>query len=80
MVTCRDVAERASLYFDDKLGSDLKFQFDQHLRLCGPCRDYLDQMRATIALLRQQPLEPTAKQAEEAAVSQFKSWVRNRSG
>jgi anti-sigma factor RsiW len=52
MLRCRDVAELMSDYLDGTLGWRRRLSIRLHLMMCGMCRRYMRQMRATIALLR----------------------------
>jgi predicted anti-sigma-YlaC factor YlaD len=52
MLRCRDVAELMSDYLDGTVGWRRRLSIRLHLMMCGMCRRYMRQMRATIALLR----------------------------
>jgi anti-sigma factor RsiW len=52
LISCRDVAERASEYLDQELTWRSRLQVRLHLFVCQDCRRYVDQLRATTALLR----------------------------
>lgn len=41
MMTCRDVAEFMLDYAHGELALDARTTFEQHLRLCENCREYL---------------------------------------
>lgn len=52
LISCRDLAERASDYLDRDLPLRSRLQVRLHLLLCENCRRYLDQLRATVDLVR----------------------------
>jgi len=67
VLSCREVTERASDFLDRRLGFAGRLQMRLHLMICRACRAYLDQVRATIALLRTSR-PAAAVPAAEAAV------------
>ena len=53
-LTCREVAERASEYLDERQSISTKIRFGLHVAVCSNCRAYLKQIalvRESIALL-----------------------------
>lgn len=67
MLSCREVTERSSDYLDRRLGLRERLGMALHLMICRACRAYLEQVRATIALLAA-PRAEAAVPAVEAAV------------
>jgi hypothetical protein len=64
VVACREFVELVTEHLDGSLPDELEQAIAAHLELCGPCVEYLDQMRGTIALLGSMPtqtLPPAAK-------------------
>ena len=51
-LTCQELVELVTDYFDDALPPAERTRFDAHVADCPGCEIYLDQMRATIALAR----------------------------
>ena len=45
-------------YMDGRLGATARTRVDQQLASCGDCREELEELRATVSLLRQLPTEP----------------------
>ena len=72
-MTCRQLVELVTDYFDGVLPADVLAAFEEHVSLCSGCASYLEQMRVTIGLahesraLEQRP-EVTALLAE------FRNW------
>ena len=48
---CRDVVELARDHLDGRLAPRDAATFEQHLHACSWCMTYMEQLRATIALL-----------------------------
>jgi anti-sigma factor RsiW len=51
-MTCQELVELVTDYFDGALDEATRAEFDAHLALCPGCVTYLEQMRATIRLAR----------------------------
>lgn len=52
MFKCSEVTEMASDYVDHNLGWWTRAQLRMHVVLCRHCRRYVEQIEATMALLR----------------------------
>ena len=48
-ITCQEVVELVTDYFDGALARDEAALFEQHLNFCDGCDWYVEQMRTTIA-------------------------------
>ena len=48
-VTCQEVVELVTDYFDGAMSAEEAALFEQHLNFCDGCDWYVEQMRATIA-------------------------------
>lgn len=51
MMTCKEVAARASRYIDEDLPALERTQLRMHLAMCNLCARYMEQMSATIGML-----------------------------
>jgi anti-sigma factor RsiW len=76
-LTCRELVELVTEYFEGALSSAERSRFEEHVMSCPPCRAYLEQMRQTIRLLGRIPEERVPPDAEEALVAAFRGWRRN---
>lgn len=52
MLSCREVTERASRYLDRELSWRERLQMRLHLMMCRYCTRFVDQLKATMELLR----------------------------
>jgi anti-sigma factor RsiW len=50
-ITCRELVELVSDYFDGRMPEPVRIRFEDHLELCPGCVTYLEQMRATVRLI-----------------------------
>ena len=51
-LTCQELVELVTDYFDDALPPSERARFDAHVAECPGCGIYVEQLRATIALAR----------------------------
>jgi anti-sigma factor RsiW len=52
-MSCQELVELVTDYFEDVLEADERARFEAHLAECQGCRAYLAQMRATLRLVRE---------------------------
>jgi anti-sigma factor RsiW len=53
VMSCQELVELVTDYFEDALDADERARFEAHLAECQGCRAYLAQMRATLRLVRE---------------------------
>jgi len=58
LLKCRDVSELVTDYTEGTLPPGRRLAVRLHLMFCSMCRNYLDQMNKTRALLTGRPLSP----------------------
>lgn len=71
-VACVELVELLTDYLEGVLPPDEVAAVEAHLALCPPCRVYLDQMRATIALLGSVPVETLSVEAQDTLLAAFR--------
>jgi anti-sigma factor RsiW len=49
-ISCREVVELVTAYLDGALSPGVAARMEQHLEVCGPCVEYVEQIRATARL------------------------------
>jgi hypothetical protein len=72
-MTCRELVELVTEYFDGALPADVRAAFDEHVRLCPDCELYLEQMRSTVRLagdVRELERRPEVT----ALLAEFREW------
>lgn len=52
MLMCRDLARIASEYIDGELGTMETVSVKMHLMMCGHCRTFIGNLRASIDLMK----------------------------
>ena len=73
-ITCRELVELVTDYFEDALSSRERARFDEHLADCEHCTEYLEQMRTTVAVLGRLPAESLPDVARDRLLAAFRDW------
>jgi anti-sigma factor (TIGR02949 family) len=73
-LSCRDLTEAITDYLEGAMASADGARLEEHLRECGPCRTYLDQMRRTIELTGRPPQEPIPTELRDRLLDAFAAW------
>lgn len=76
---CKDIAELITDYLEGSFSLSQRLRFQMHIGLCFACRNYLRQMKYTVATLRQLPSEPIPDQVKEALMHRFRTWKQEQS-
>jgi predicted anti-sigma-YlaC factor YlaD len=71
-VSCQQVVELVTDYLEGRLDAERCLDVEAHLKLCPPCRVYIDQMRQTIGMLGHVPLETLSDEAKATLMSAFR--------
>lgn len=79
MLTCREIAELLTEYLEGRMPWMQRLQFQLHVGMCGACRRYLRQMRATMKLLGKLPDAPLPKDVETELLERFRAWKKQGS-
>jgi putative zinc finger protein len=77
-ITCREVVELATDYFEANLASDASERFAAHVAHCDGCQAYLRQIRITVDIVHTVaapgPVDPAG------LVEDFRRWRAGRDG
>jgi anti-sigma factor RsiW len=77
--TCQEVAALITDYLEGSFTLSQRLRFQMHMGLCFACRNYLRQMKYTVATLRQLPSEPVPVHVKEELLKRFKTWKQEQS-
>jgi anti-sigma factor RsiW len=75
---CAEFVETVTAYMEGALPADVVRRIDEHLAICPPCRDYLEQMRLTVSRLGTLPPEPVSASVRRSLLVAFQSWKAER--
>ena len=73
-ISCKELVELLTEYFDGTLSPAEIVRFDKHLAICSGCRAYLQQLRVTIATLGKLGEESISPDAAEKLLHAFRNW------
>jgi anti-sigma factor RsiW len=76
-MTCRELVELVTDYFEGRLPEGDRVLFDAHLAECGHCVEYVAQMRRTIGVLGELSAEAIDPAREEELLAAFRDWRRS---
>ncbi|MGC8512082.1 MAG: anti-sigma factor family protein [Acidimicrobiales bacterium] len=79
-VACRDYVELATDYLEGALSSEDRLTVELHLAFCRSCVDYLDQMRATIAVAGSLREDDVPQPVVASLVKAFRTLSARRDG
>ncbi len=79
-MTCREVVELMTDYLEGALSEDDRRRFEAHIAGCDGCREYLAQLRRTIAIAGRLDDEPVPPELEADLIRAFRDWRRPKQG
>lgn len=77
-ITCREFVELVTEYLEDRLDTETRTRFDQHVAVCPGCARYLDQIRASTRVLGRVTLDTISPTARDQLMGAFRSWRSSR--
>ncbi len=77
MLSCRQVASRASTLIDGELSTWETFQMRLHLAMCKGCGRFIGQMRITRDLTLATPSPDATDEADDGRISAILSQLHN---
>lgn len=75
-LTCRELVELVTDYFDGALSEEDRRRFELHLADCDGCHAYIEQMRRTLETLGTLEPEHLTPDAERELLALFRNWNR----
>lgn len=75
-LTCQELVELVTSYFEGTLRSDERARFEAHLAVCRGCMNYVEQMRQTIRLTGTLTTESIPAEEQNRLLGTFRDWKR----
>jgi anti-sigma factor RsiW len=75
---CKDLVEVITDYLEGALSPRDTLRFEEHLAVCEGCRNYLEQMHATIRLAGALKTDSIPDGVREQLLSAFRDWKQGR--
>jgi anti-sigma factor RsiW len=73
-LTCKELVELVTDYFEEKLPASDRQRFEAHLTTCRGCQAYLQQMQQTLHLLGHLTEEEIPTETSQALLKMFRDW------
>jgi anti-sigma factor RsiW len=73
-MACRELVEKVSAYLDGSLAPEDRRRFDEHLKECPWCVNYVEQMRETVAALGELSVDSIPPENRREIVDAFRDW------
>jgi anti-sigma factor RsiW len=77
-ISCRELVEIVTDYLDGALSDEETARFEAHLAVCGPCVEYVDQVRTTARLADVAAVELQRHPDRMALLAAFRDFQRAR--
>ena len=71
-MACQELVEVITDYLEGTLAERDRARFEAHLLTCSPCREYIEQMRTTIAMAGQVSLDSVPPRARDELLRAFR--------
>lgn len=75
-MSCQELVELVTDYLEGRLSPEEHARFERHLDICDGCREYLEQMRRTVAALGRLPEERLSAGMRDELLAAFRDWHR----
>jgi anti-sigma factor RsiW len=73
-ITCRELVELVTDYLEGALTPADRERFEEHLRVCGPCTTYVEQLRLTVTAVGALSEETIEQAARDELLRAFRDW------
>lgn len=73
-LSCKELVELITDYLEEAISYEDRTRFEQHLVICGGCREYLRQMRHTIRFTRKLSEETVPEGVRDELLTIFRRW------
>ncbi len=76
-LTCQQLVEIVTDYFEGKLSPSERERFEAHLAVCPGCRTYVEQMQQTIRAAGKLSEESISEEVQQALLRAFREWKQS---
>ncbi len=74
MLSCREIVELLTEYFEGTMPTEHRFRFERHVAICPACRGFLAQMRETVRLSGEVTEESLSREMRHELLAAFRDW------
>ncbi len=76
-ISCREIVELVTDYLEGALSPEDRARFEAHLELCGPCVEYVEQVRASARIVAAATAELELRPDRDALLNAFRDFHRS---
>jgi anti-sigma factor RsiW len=73
-LTCKEMVELVTDYFEGALSRSDRRRFERHLDACDGCTTYVEQMRQVVFTLGELTEDSISPEAKDALLHAFRDW------
>jgi anti-sigma factor RsiW len=73
-ISCQELVELVTAYLDGALSHDVHARLEKHLEVCGPCVEYVEQVRVTARLAEIAAVELERRPDRDALLQAFRAF------
>jgi anti-sigma factor RsiW len=77
-LTCQELVELVTDYVEEMLPAGERRRFERHIAGCDGCTAYVEQLRATLAVMGRLEPEALSPEAERDLLAAFRDWRDDR--
>lgn len=77
---CNELVELVTAYLDGALDAETRARFEEHLRICDGCDNYLEQFRVTIATVGAIGSDRLDPDYRSRLIETFRDWHNSPAG
>lgn len=71
-IRCQEVVELVTDYLEGALDSGTRIELEAHLTLCTACAEYVRQLKTTLQMVGQAPLDSLSPAAKSELIAAFR--------
>ena len=79
-LSCQQMVELVTEYLDGVMEPRRRARFEAHLAGCDGCTNYVEQFRATVAVVGRLEVDDVPEPVMAELVSAFRNWAGDRDG
>jgi anti-sigma factor RsiW len=73
-ISCREVVELVTAYLENALPPEQRSRLERHLELCGPCAEYVEEVRMTARMTAVATAELELRPDRDALLTVFRKF------
>jgi len=79
-LACKELVEIVTDYLEGTLSERDRARFDAHILACGPCREYVEEMRSTLRLTGRLTVESISTGSRDELLRAFRRMKASETG